>query len=712
MTECSISLWIKILSWNTSYATYFQFGLGTTPWTSYILGLLRNNTASTLCFTIANGSNSTQAGCLTPALDLNTWYHLTFTYKDKHCKIYTNGIETRDYTTQYAPNFAGITNGIIGACNNGSNYQTNCLMNDFRIYDHCLSAAEVKEIAQGLVLHYKLDSFQQGGNPNLLARYVVPGQAGPTSTANGGRTIWAGDYKITIPATENADTYFRLFMTEQLTANTVYTISCEVSGLLTGSQYNFPLFAQNNTGMGILKLNHNGLCSLTFTMTWTGTQTAATGADGETVYVNFLDDASRALASGQGPITLSNFKLEKGASATAWCPSGISANIVEDSSGYHHNGEVLNAPSLISDTPRYDSCLHISATNQKIKISNFPTSGFGNSYSFSWWAKISSASPMHWGFADGIRLNGMYTGRLWNTGDSSSNPLYKPGTTTQVDAPTVNVWHHWVMTGDGTTCKVYQDGVHWATAKTYKAISGQTIYINGWDSGTSYSSNDYSISDFRIYCTALSADDVLQLYHTSAKIDNKQNLHTFEYMENSTNLFRSELIIPWAKPDRTRIGEIIEHNGTYALNIAPEPFYKNISSTTSGALDGMFQTGSYVFDMWINTDSVIYNNNNVAGGMSIRYTDNSVENAFVFTGGNKGYQHKIYITPANKNIQRVEFYYYVSTDVFYRIDSCIYPISNLSIKKTGVIQSTGLLEETNTKFIKNGLIETNEIIEL
>jgi hypothetical protein len=72
----------------------------------------------------------------------------------------------------------------------------------------------------------------------------------------------------------------------------------------------------------------------------------------------------------------------------------------------------------------------MSATNQKIKISNFPTSGFGNSYTFAWWEKISSAGPMHWGFADGIRLNGMYTGRLWNTGDGSNNPLYTPGTTT------------------------------------------------------------------------------------------------------------------------------------------------------------------------------------------------------------------------------------------------------------------------------------------
>jgi len=95
--------------------------------------------------------------------------------------------------------------------------------------------------------------------------------------------------------------------------------------------------------------------------------------------------------------------------------------------------------------------------------------------------------------------------------------------------------------------------------------------------------------------------------------------------------------MPWAKPNMTRCGEIVEHNNTWALNIAPAPFYKNISDSISGALDGMFQTGSYVFDMWIDTDSVVYNGNNVPGGMVIRYTDNSTDNAFVFTGGNKGY---------------------------------------------------------------------------
>ena len=122
--------------------------------------------------------------------------------------------------------------------------------------------------------------------------------------------LHCGKYGIIIPATENADTYFRLFLNKQLTANATYTISCHVSGLKEGSVYNFPLFAQGNASMGVLKLDHNGLCSLTFTMTY-GTQTAVT-VDGRTVYIMFMDDSSRIIASGQGAITVTNFKLEEG----------------------------------------------------------------------------------------------------------------------------------------------------------------------------------------------------------------------------------------------------------------------------------------------------------------------------------------------------------------------------------------------------------------
>jgi hypothetical protein len=43
-------------------------------------------------------------------------------------------------------------------------------LNDFRVYDHCLSPLEVHEIAHGLVLHYKLDGFSGGSGRNLALK--------------------------------------------------------------------------------------------------------------------------------------------------------------------------------------------------------------------------------------------------------------------------------------------------------------------------------------------------------------------------------------------------------------------------------------------------------------------------------------------------------------------------------------------------------------
>ena len=156
-TECSIAFWIKIISWNTSYATFFQAGLGSTPWNNYIFGILRNNAGSNLCFTLTNSSGtSSSAAYTTSNLNTGQWYHLAFTYKAGTISIYRDGVLDKTYSTTYVPNFAGITHISIGRSTNNSGYQTNCNLNDFRIYDHCLSPMEVKQLSQGLVLHYNL----------------------------------------------------------------------------------------------------------------------------------------------------------------------------------------------------------------------------------------------------------------------------------------------------------------------------------------------------------------------------------------------------------------------------------------------------------------------------------------------------------------------------------------------------------------------------
>lgn len=188
------------------------------------------------------------------------------------------------------------------------------------------------------------------------------------------------------------------------------------------------------------------------------------------------------------------------------------SNQIYDSSGYQRNGEIIGSIESTSDTPRYETSIHFSDTSQKIKIDNLVANGFRNSYSFSWWGKVNVfESKIMWGFGNGSRLN-LYRGIYCNTTDSTSNPFYIPGTTTTITAPSINEWHHFVMTGDGTSSLLYVDGQLYGQAKNYRPATGSIIYINGWDSSNSYALDDMSISDFRIYATTLSVEDVKELY--------------------------------------------------------------------------------------------------------------------------------------------------------------------------------------------------------
>lgn len=532
-TEASVCFWIKILTWNTSYATFFQAGPASTPWTSYIFGLLRNNANSTCCFTISNGSSASNASYLTPSLDLNIWYHISLIYKTGHCLIYINGQLHQDYATSIVPNFPNITTIKLGRCTNGSSYQTNCQMNDFRLYDHALSAKEVELISRGLVLHYPLnrDGF---GQDNLLSRYVSPGGQAPGATATAGRTNYYGDYGIIIPATENADTYFRLFLKEQLVQNETYTISCNVSGLLNGSMYRFPLFAQGNTSMGLLELNHNGLCSLTFTMTYS-TQSAATIGN-ETVYICFMDDNGRTLTTGQGPITVTNFKIEKGSVATPWIPAstdalysslGLNSNIIYDASGYGNNGTKNGQFSYVSNTPRMCMSTEFNGSDNAIIIPFNNILGTSQrDYTISVWIYKTSIGSKSYQTI----LGGPSGFELEARNAAGTDPVFVGWNWGKPTAPyEFNKWTLFTFVHTTTDCKIYVNGQYVSTGSSKSNPSGN-YYIGAWNSTTGQNYQGL-MSDFRIYCTALTAEQIKELYDTSASLANNGTLLSYEFVE-------------------------------------------------------------------------------------------------------------------------------------------------------------------------------------
>lgn len=459
------------------------------------------------------------------SFDTNTWYHLGFTWSGStgKLKLYLNGKLVASSDVPSSANF-DIYNSFI-MCYTGGVY-----LNDFRIYNHALSVKEVKEIAKGLILHYPLNKPM----PNLLSKYVTPGQANPGTTSAGGRTTYLGDYSIQISA-ENADTYFRLFLTKQLIQNNKYTFSCYVSGLKEGTYYNFPFFAQGNTGMGVIHLDHNGLNTVTFTMN-SSAQNTVIDPEGKTVYSMFMDDAGRSIASGQQPFQITQMKLEEGDKVTGFIPNeydslyaaaGYASGTVYDCSGYQNNGTEIGTITGSSDTPRYRSSEYFDGIDSAIQIP-YNATVFQTNFTINLWFKKTEL-----GSKDYETLLGGPSGFEMDTrnGNSTTLSLYMTGTRggNAFSSFSFGEWYMVTMVNDGTNELYYINGELKKTIEK-KSMPIGNYFIGAWRTSSEQNFKGY-ISDFRIYCTALSANDIKALYEDAGYIDKNGNFHAYEFVE-------------------------------------------------------------------------------------------------------------------------------------------------------------------------------------
>ena len=455
--------------------------------------------------------------------DATKWHHAVYVADGPMNYIYVDGQLSKswDSSSKYTDNFipllgASYNRITIGTSAGNPNNRANGLVNDIRIYDHALSPREIKELSKGMILHYKLDRGGFG-NDNLLP-------CGGTYTRENPWTTTLSRVDGYTWVTNSA------FMAKP---STTYTISVECDGTLSSahtgntniSQKPFTFWAyvsnvdttkswstgQYDTAKNLTSATYN-YRKIGNTHVWTIALTSTQ---------KYISLRTNSYSDGETEVTINwwNMKVEEGDTFTPWIPNsadtlytsmGLNDNVVYDVSGFRHNGERIGTITYSDDTPRYTMSTLFNSNTSYIKISDIITTGFANSYTFSWWGKVPTYSnKMMWGFVNGVRLNGIYHGSLWNTGDGNGNPIYKPGTTTEVSAPTVNVWHHYVMTGNGEKNYLYLDGKLYGESKTYKEISGTIIFINGWDAGTSYKyTDDFYISDFRIYATCLSELDV------------------------------------------------------------------------------------------------------------------------------------------------------------------------------------------------------------
>lgn len=552
-TNCSVAFWLKINGWGSSYDTYFQAGTGSTPWNNYIFGFLRNNTNSTICFTISNGSSASNTNYLTSALSINTWYHIVLTYETGKCKTYLNGVLDHEYSTTIVPAFDKITKITLGRCNNDSSYQAQCSINDFRIYDHCLSPMEVKELSKGLVLHYPLNRGGWGQENNIktsivqnhgCSNFVYNSSTNEwTMTCPTGSTTWGygivlNDRAIAWKVSETWLISMEVYTPRSITWNCDINNKPDLDDIsgYTGNDYDITgqrLVCTNGVqGSKTLQVGWNKLWFSQTANTTYGLTNYSTNWG--VVTTNETSTIDIKIKNIKGEVIGSGLTLQP----TPWCPNssdalattmGLNGTTEYDCSGFCNNGnKMTNTMTYISDTAKYQVSTHFNGTYDGILIENLQLSNIINTaVTYAFWIKPEGESG-----ARSVYF-GSHSGTSWSIEKTTGNVLRSywygsPDETCSSATITDGVWQHVCVTKNGTSdIKVYINGVQkWSSTAAHNNLSFPTTYRIGRDTrsndGTPYKG---LMSDFRIYATALSAEDVKSLYQNSAYIDSSGNVY-------------------------------------------------------------------------------------------------------------------------------------------------------------------------------------------
>lgn len=438
-------------------------------------------------------------------------------------------------------------------------------MNDVRIYDHCLSPLEVKQISQGLILHYPLNRNGFGVDNILVNTHFdshYTQSTGWDTTKNGTQlaSSWGGYnggvsnsstvyhahlkefngewvYEYIKTANENWLGISQSGLQSKLTAGKIYTFSWEeyhVNGtnrVSTGLYYYKTGATSANFHLGIQEAAEV-IREIGRWQKYIYTFTAPSDADWSKNMTWYIYGHY----NGNGTFYVRHIKLEEGSVATPWCPNssdtfaitmGLNDNIEYDTSGYENNGTRIGTFSWTSDTPKYNVSTIFNGT-ERIKKNTLD----GEIYTLACWAKTTknkstsqqiiadSKSEMTISFYNGTIIGVFGTTR--GTGSKSTlGSSYKE-----------NNWNHFVVVKTGTSGEraIYCNGVLLTPANNdyWSSVSG---FFVGAKSDSQSNPFYGQICDVRAYATALSAQDVLSLYNNSAYIDNQGNIYGAVYEE-------------------------------------------------------------------------------------------------------------------------------------------------------------------------------------
>ena len=493
----SVTYQLKI---NTLKNTQLQeFGSGT--------GEQRGHQLTTAGYVQQAYSGSGQNFTDTTLTDLKQ-HHIALTVNGSLVSLYIDGIFKQSLTATKTSQIAS-NRFVINGANNFESY-----LNDFRVYDHCLSEKEVKEISKGLCLHQPCNNNGRG-QANLVS--------------NSKDNSWSAG------STTNYSFHIYNFAPTTTMPTGTYNFSADIE--VTGGSYTKCTIIPYNNGTTTAQGTRvdanivNGKINTTFQITGSSAN-------------NVLLYAGVAGSTANNSIRAKNVKVEYGTQKTPWCPNSSDTNYSIqgyndtreiDTSGYGRHGTLASVfPTIQTGSPRYDCCYYYNGNVNNAHYNTTTELNYLDNFSWSIWVKTNfTGTVAQYIFTVGRVDAGGYGYGLACA--SATNCRVHFGTSTWQVAVTGGEWTHLAFTKSGNTIKLYKNGTLYST-NTFSGTAPTYSDGNGVGIGCfHYSSNIYpyygNISDFRIYATALSDADVKDLYSTSASIANNGSLSCYELVE-------------------------------------------------------------------------------------------------------------------------------------------------------------------------------------
>lgn len=474
------------------------------------------------------------------------WHHITMAVSDDgtSLSIYIDGI------------LDGAIMGRSGFQLGGDLYMGQCYINDLRIYDHCLSPKEVKEISKGLVLHYPLNDAYVEGTTNKFT-YPTPG----SSCANSygwDKTLhkdaisvsgWSSGYNSGVGNPTTVYHAHWIMMDDLPTMRFPYITNSSgqtpswlgisggglnVADFPVGTKYTVSFDAkadENNSSISCgmyYKRNasenwnfYDGNIGIALTTNWKRYSITYT-SQGVNAISSFYFYGT--CGGSKGNRYVRNVQLEIKDHATPYTLNTRNETTVHDCSGYQNNGTIFRALNCIGDSPRYKISTHFtSSIPSRINLpSDMSCLSGNNEQTLSCWVRS-------YGLGSGMTQSGLialgYGNSLFL---SASDYCYRIdngsslGTVGANQNPHDGNWHLVTATYKSGVASIYTDGI----LKNSVSRTFSNRYINNGgncigtevNNGPVYNLNG-DISDIRMYTTALSADDIKELYNTSCIIN-------------------------------------------------------------------------------------------------------------------------------------------------------------------------------------------------